>query len=252
MNVIERWLRRAFVGLGLVLLKEAAGTADGGFVLLAGSGVPSGATYGGQTLATGQKAIAFNADATSIDAQVYITIDGGTTWTALKPASSAWYTGTVTTPAADSAAGVAAREEDNVALGAWAGPFTSPVVPRNVSITFEAAWAGGDVTVVGTDQFGTAISEVIADSAGSTVYGTKVFATVTGATNELVGAGGVNHGATIGWAHKLGITKAITAVGGQITCDDVDEAAVWDRTYSAFTPTTLPNGAHTFRWAVIG
>ena len=210
-----------------------------------GEGAPAG------TLGTNIRGIYLREDAADLDTLLYGCVNG--TWTAAKFAASPWYTGTVTTPAADSAAGVAAREEDNLGVGgAWVGPFTSPVVPRNASITFEAAWAGGDVTITGTNQFDAAQTETIADVAGSIVYGSKIFKTITGATNQLNGAGGVNHGATIGWGHKLGVSKAISAVGGIVTCDDADEDVVWDRTYSSFSPTNLPNGARTFRYAVIG
>lgn len=251
-KAIERWLRRAMVTLGNVLLKEQSGDKDEGFALLAGSGTPTTASYGDQILATDQNGMAFDADSANYDAAVFVTLDGGTTYKALKLLASPWYAGTVTTPAADSAAGVAAREADDVALKTWVGPFTSPVVPRNVSITFESAWAGGDITITGTDQFGAAQTETIADTLSATVYGSKIFATVTGATNQSSGAGGVNHGATIGWGHKLGVTKAITAVGGIVTCDDASEDVVWDRTRSAFQPTNLPDGSRSYRWAIIG
>jgi hypothetical protein len=153
---------------------------------------------------------------------------------------------TYTAPAAASATGVAAREEDNVAGGVWVGAFTSPAIPRNVTITFEAAWAGGDVTVSGTDQFDAAITEVIADNPGSLVSGVKVFKTVTGAVNQSVGAGGVNHGATIGFGNALGLTYLPSAAVGSLTCDGVGEAATWNATYGSVTPTTAPNAARNY------
>jgi hypothetical protein len=169
---------------------------------------------------------------------------------ALLVAAVQLHVGQIAAPAADAAAGVAAREEDNLAGGLWVGAFTSPTVPRNATITFEAAWAGGDITLAGTDQFDAPITEVIADVAGALVSGVKVFKTITGATNELVGGGGVGHGATIGWGHKFGVAKVLAAPLGLLSVDNASEVAVWDTTYDAFTPTTLPNAAHNYDWAV--
>ena len=95
---------------------------------------------------------------------------------------------------APSTAGVHALWDGN---GAFPGPFTNPTVPSKLSVTFTASWDGGDVTVTGTDVYGAAQSEVFADAAGTTVQGTKVFATVTAATKETP-AGVAGNGASIG------------------------------------------------------
>lgn len=250
MELIERWLLKAFCCVGIVLLRAKNGQADQGFAILSGTGVPSGATYGDQTLATGQKAIALRADAASIDAEAYITLDGGLNWTALKPGAVAWYTGSLT-PSADNVAGVHAGHAASGA-NAFPGPFTSPDVPRTLQLTFGVGWDGGDVTVVGTDQFDAALSELFTSpgAGGGLVTGSKAFKTVTSATKASVGASGAT--CSIGRYHGLGVTKAITAGPSLVTMDDANEDAVWNRTYHTFSPTTLPNGSHVYRWAVIG
>lgn len=192
--------------------------------------------------------IAIQRDGATADLLAYINTDGSTAWSVLaKPLSLAWYTGAITNPAADSAAGVHAANGSDVQT--WPGPFTSPVVPRNISITFGALWDGGDVTITGTNQFDAAITEVIADVAGSKVEGVKTFKTVTAITHQLAGAGG-GITATAGWGHKFGIAKTLAAAIGALACDSVTEAAAWDATYNAFIPTTLPDGAHDYTWAV--
>jgi len=147
----------------------------------------------------------------------------------------------VTTPAADDPAGVHALYATGVSVD-FPGPFTSPVVPRNASVTYDALYDGGDTTITGTDMADAACVEVIADNPGATVYGTKVFKTVTAATQQNLGAGGVS--ASIGWGHKLGLAVAPKNNFGQCTKADLPEAAVFDNASQSygFTPTNLPDG----------
>ena len=162
--------------------------------------------------------------------------------------SAMWHQ-TVTAPAATSTTAIAAREEDNVADGVWVGVFTNPDVPRCVTISFETTWAGGHVTVAGTDWNNMAQTEVIAATPGSTVDGNKPFKTVTGATNESVGPGGANHGATIGFADRLGLQKiptlplGVVAVAGANTT----EVATWGMRW--FDATTACDGQLDFNVA---
>lgn len=72
------------------------------------------------------------------------------------------------------------------AANLFPGPITQPDVPRLLSATFAAGWQGGDITIVGTDANGWYQREVIADNPGATVAGTKVFATVTSISKELI------------------------------------------------------------------
>lgn len=153
---------------------------------------------------------------------------------------------TITNPLALSTTAVAAREEDNVAGKVWVGPFTNPDVPRCPTISFEAAWAGGDVTLAGTDWDDGAQTEVIPDTPGATVDATKPFKTITGATNENLGAGGLNHGATIGYADRLGLAKVPTLPLGicAVKGPGTTEAASWGARW--VDPTTACNGAISF------
>lgn len=88
-STYETNARRAGHFLGLVLAKLAGDSdPDNGVAILVGSGVPAGATYGGQTLATGQNAIAYNADAGAVGSMMYFTVDGGVGWTVFSPTST--------------------------------------------------------------------------------------------------------------------------------------------------------------------
>lgn len=156
------------------------------------------------------------------------------------------------TPSAPSTNDVHAAFAGNDASADFPGPFTNPGVPRSLQVAFGAGWDGGNVNVVGTDQFDQAINETFVANAGNTVVGTKVFKTVTSATKAAVGANAA--GASIGRAAKLGVgTAAIPRVKdfnsrgvGELSVDGVTEASTWDGTNSAVTPTTAPNGARRF------
>lgn len=113
---------------------------------------------------------------------------------------------------APSTAGVHALYDNTSA--AFPGPFTNPTVPSRLSVTFTALWDGGDVTVTGTDVTGVVQSEVFADVAGTTVQGTKVFATVTGATKETP-AGVTGNGASIGIGLAVAYSSVFGAAGSQ-------------------------------------
>ena len=155
-------------------------------------------------------------------------------------------TATVAAPAADNAVGVHAGYATGVNVN-FPGPFTSPVVPRNLSVTYDALYDGGDTTIIGTDMLDAACTEVIADVPGATVYGTKVFKTVTSATQQNLGAGGVSAG--IGWGHKLGLLVKPEVATGVLTVDGVSEPCTVDNTAQSwgFIPTTVPNAAHNYR-----
>lgn len=59
-------------------------------------------------------------------------------------------------------------------------------VPRIVTATFAAGWQGGDIFLTGTDYLGRAVTDTIADAAGTTVAGTTIFKTVTAITKQTV------------------------------------------------------------------
>jgi hypothetical protein len=147
-------------------------------------------------------------------------------------------------PAAKGTTDVHAVFPGNNASNNFPGPFSAPGRSRNLRVTFGAGYDGGNVTVNGQDQFGTAISETFVANPGATVVGVKVFATVLSATKSAVGANGA--GASIGTGDKLGLGNALTNAVGALSVNGLTEAATFDATYSAVTPTTLPDGARTY------
>ena len=123
--------------------------------------------------------------------------------------------------------------------------ITNPAIPRSLQVVFAASWDGGDITIVGTDQFDAAVTEVIPDTANSTVEGVKIFKTVTSISNETVGTGG-SRTATVQTGPKIGLLQSLVGEYGTLATNDAMEAATWDATYSAFTPTTAPNGTNDY------
>jgi len=69
--------------LGIALRTSTSSVLDAEVMVLAGNGAPSGATVGGKTLATSQAAIYYRQDASSTDGFAYLTVDGGTNWSAI-------------------------------------------------------------------------------------------------------------------------------------------------------------------------
>lgn len=150
----------------------------------------------------------------------------------------------VSAPATASATAVHAAFAGNDASNNFPGPFTNPGVPRNATVTFDAAWDGGDVNVTGTDQFDAAQSELFTSNPGATSVGTKVFKTITAATKSAVGMAA--DAASIGTGTKLGAGVNIVSAFGILTVDGAAEAVTVDATNDAFTPTTAPNGARVY------
>lgn len=150
----------------------------------------------------------------------------------------------VVTPAAKSANSVAAALAANAA-----GPFVisaSPAAPRNLRVVFATSWDGGNVTVIGTDQFDQPVTESFTGASNVTVVGTKIFKTVTSASKSAVGA--TANTASIGTGDKLGLVVK----GSQAFClvgDSTPTAmapATYDNTYNGFTPANVPNGSLTY------
>jgi len=150
----------------------------------------------------------------------------------------------IVSPLAKSANSVAANLASNAATA-----FTisaSPVTPRNLRVTFAALWDGGNVVVVGTDQFGQAATETFTSAPGTVVVGTKIFATVASATKTAVGA--TANAASIGTGDKLGLPAKPTLAYGFVGDSTPTAAAVatMDTTYGGFTPANVPNGTLTY------
>lgn len=158
------------------------------------------------------------------------------------PSSNQFALQTISAPATKSDTAVHAAVSDTAA-NAYPGPFTNPDVPRNLSVKYGAAWDGGDVTVVGTDQFGNAVSETFAFSAG-TVVGTKIFKTVTSASKTAIGVGVAT--ASIGTGNVLGLTRVLAAAVGVVAVDGLTEAATWKTSASSVAPTSAPNGSRVY------
>lgn len=121
--------------------------------------------------------------------------------------------------------------------------------PRNLRCVFAALWDGGDITVVGTNQFGEAQTEVIADNAGNTVVGEKVWKTVTSISKQAVGA--TANTVTVGTGDKLACGKVkVNNAFAQLLTDGAAEAVTIDVANSGFTPTTVPDGSHDYQLLV--
>lgn len=124
--------------------------------------------------------------------------------------------------------------------------ITNPAIPRSLQVVFAALWDGGDVTVEGTDYLtGAAVSETFLNVPGTTVEGSKVFATVTSISNQTVGAGGALT-ATVQTGTKLGLAALPAGPGSIATVDGVLDAADLGTTYGSVLFTTAPNGARNF------
>ncbi len=148
------------------------------------------------------------------------------------------------TPAAAGVGVHAAIASDNAAPVTTA--ITNPVIPRTVQVVFAGSWDGGDITIVGTDQFDNAQTEVIADVAGTTVQGVKIWKTITSISNETVGAGG-GLTATVQTGPTLGLLTAIAGSAfGIAMASGAADAAVFNATYNSVTFAAAPNGSRTY------
>lgn len=143
--------------------------------------------------------------------------------------------------AAKSATGVHAGIAGTTSIDPVTTGLTNPAQPRNVSATFAALWDGGNVIVKGTNQWGLEISETIVAVAGSTVYGTKIFKTVTSIEHTVVGVAADAY--SVGTGDKLGVSVDVVDTLGMGMADGVAEVATVDALNDAVTFTTVPNGA---------
>jgi len=151
---------------------------------------------------------------------------------------------TVTGADAKGTTAVHANFAGNNGSNNFPGAFTSPDVPRNLTVTFAVGWDGGNVNVVGTNQYDAAVNEDFVANPGSTVVGAKTFKTVTSATKGAVGVAVA--AASIGTGDALGVDEPIA--NGIMTVDGVAEAVTVDATNDNFTAgTTLPNGTRVYR-----
>jgi len=148
--------------------------------------------------------------------------------------------------AAKSATGVHASFLGTSAVTPLTTGITNPAQPRNVSGVFAATWDGGNLVVVGTDQFGAAITETIVGVANTTVYGVKIFKTITSVAHTAVGVAAV--GVSVGTGDKIGLAFDVLDTMGmglmQATAGAActPEAVTVDPTYNGVLFTTVPDG----------
>lgn len=161
------------------------------------------------------------------------------------PATTATRMFLVAAPAFADPAAVHAAHPANGA-NTWPGPITNPDKPRNATVTFPVGWDGGNVTVNGFDQFGAQVSEVFTSAPGSTVVGSKIFASVSSITKAATGA--TANAASVGTGDKLGIAGHLAdTAAALLIVDNAAEPATLDATYNGFTPSvTLPNGVASY------
>jgi len=144
--------------------------------------------------------------------------------------------------AAPRAAGTAIHAQVDAAdVNAFPGPFVDALIPRVVQCVFSLNYDGGDITVVGTDQFGLPQTEVIAAVANTTQQGTAVFATVTGISKGAVGTALETVDVETGIA--LGIVERVKDAAGVLAADGVAELVTIDPVENSFLPATVPDGA---------
>lgn len=159
-----------------------------------------------------------------------------------------------TTPPA-AAAATAVHTDITTAVVTTTG-ITNPDVPRVLSVVEGGAThtATGNVVIAGTDIRGNAITDTITLNGNTTVNGAKAFKTVT--SIDTTGVTGIGAASTVqvGIAAKLGLDRLYDVDAG-IKCT-VDKAldTLTALTYDAvnisgnfYTPTTAPNGVHTYR-----
>jgi len=146
-------------------------------------------------------------------------------------------------PAAKSATAVHASVLATAA-NLFPGPITNPVTPRNLSAVAAATYDGGSLTVVGTDLFDKAQTEVIAAVANTTVYGTKIWKTVTSITKATIGVAAA--GVSVGTGDKIGVALNVANSTGLMFVGGAVEAVTVDPATDAWTATSVPNGALSF------
>lgn len=121
-------------------------------------------------------------------------------------------------------------------------------IPRNITVTAGASYAGGKIHAYGTDQFGNAVDEEITPATGTLTAGSKIFKTITRVTKELDGAGGAGHNWSLGFGTKIGLPVKLSAQSS-VQCrlsTGAAEAVTLDTTYSAFTPTNVPDASRDY------
>jgi hypothetical protein len=143
-------------------------------------------------------------------------------------------------PSAEDTSGVHLPHLSSGAL-AFPGPIVNPDRPRSARVTFDAGWDGGNVTIIGTNQFDEAVSETFSSAPGTTVEGQQAFKTVTSISKGAVGSTG---GASVGVGNKLGIYGRLSdTYNAQLFVSNVACGATLNATYHTFLPELSPDGS---------
>jgi len=263
----------------LRLSDDADGATTSYIEIIPGTGVPSGAYH----LDAGVVALYVRDDASGADDLLYYTVDGGTGWAAFvldaqaaaevsyDNAASGLTAATVQAavdevegrvdglegnlefqaedlgaapPAAKSTTAVHAIFAGNDGSNDFPGAFSDADVPRSLQVDFQASWDGGNVNVVGTDQFDQAVNEDFVANPGSSVLGSKIFKTVVSATKGAVGVNAA--GASIGTHDTLGLSRSLHRQVGTLAVAGVNEVGTWSAITDSVTPTTAPDGSKAF------
>jgi hypothetical protein len=130
---------------------------------------------------------------------------------------------------------------------ASASASTQPGHPVTLDVAFAAGWEGGNITVTGVGPSGRAVSETYTASPGSTVTGSKAFATVdaSGIVNSAPSSTG--DAATVQTGASLGLATEGVPTFIMLTVNGVAEAfAATDPANATFQPTTARDGTKTF------
>lgn len=127
--------------------------------------------------------------------------------------------------------------------------LSAPARARNASVVAGATYDGGTVSLTGLNQFGLPQTEDIIPVAGTTVYGTKIWKSVS---QVAYPGGGVGTHATntlsIGTGDKIGAlfdvldTMGMGLMQATAGAANTPEAVTVDPTNNAVTFTTVPDG----------
>ncbi len=128
------------------------------------------------------------------------------------------------TAAAKDTNGVHALHDAAITTAVTTG-ITNPDVPRNLRVTKSSSWDGGTITIIGTDQFDNAVTEVFPVLTAGLEVGLKIFKTVT----------------SFGVGDTIGVQGHVSSAIGLLIVGVTTEAVVVDPVYSTFIPTTTPS-----------
>ena len=121
----------------------------------------------------------------------------------------------------------------------------TPVTPRNLTVTFDGGWDGGDITISGLDQFGEHIVETFVGAGGVTRTGFFIFRVIGEVTKSAVGAKPAE--VTVGTGAIFGATKKLANGTVIVFVDGIPEVpALVDTSNSTITTTTGPDGNKVF------